>query len=204
MAIIHIQDISMQEILRQLKEVGTVFCLLTVVTFFVSCSDKEIDPQVLEFERLSEEGAYEAANEVGRQILKRNINQGRTAFAMSDNFLNLDLEDSSFRYLNIALEFEPEWAELHNNRGLILQHRDQHEEAMISFDRSIELDPTFPYAYNNRGYSKMLMGQFKEGMKDVLKSEELDDDNAYLYRNKAIFYEKTGKLVNACKWLQKA
>ena len=204
MAILHIQDISKWEILRLRKQHLAIFCLFAFIAFFLSCSDKEIDPQVREFERLSEEGAFEAANELGREILNRNINQGRTAFVMSDNFLNLELEDSSFHYLNIALEFEPEWAELHNNRGLIFQHRDEHEAAMLDFNRSIELDSTFPYSYNNRGYSKMLMGEFKEGMKDVLKSEELDDNNAYVYRNKAIFYEKTGKLANACKWIQQA
>ncbi|MEL6253625.1 MAG: tetratricopeptide repeat protein [Bacteroidota bacterium] len=106
-------------------------------------------------------------------------------------------------YLNKAIEYGPDWDALYNNRGLILQNRDDHEGAIADFNKALEHDSTAPYAYNNRGYSKILLGRFREGMKDVLKSEELDDDNAYVYRNKALFYEKTAKYSSACKWLQK-
>ncbi|MDW3647947.1 MAG: tetratricopeptide repeat protein [Bacteroidia bacterium] len=185
------------------RHLGNTFFLWLLVMLF-SCSESEPDPRLEEFKRLGREGNYEASNEIGRELIQRDGKNGRVAFIMSDNFLEMGLEDSGLHYLDLTIDFEPEWPGPHNNKGLVFQENDEHEKAIEAFDKAIEVDPDFPYSYNNRGYSKILLGQFRDGMKDVLKSEELDADNAYVYRNKALYYEKTGKATNACKWLQKA
>jgi len=185
------------------KHLANTFFLFLLVMLF-SCSESELDPRMEKFRELGREGMHKESNEIGRELIQRDGENGRVAFMMSANFLEMGMEDSGLHYLDLAISFEPDWPGPYNNKGLVFQGNDEHDKAIEAFDKAIEVDPSFPYSYNNRGYSKMLTGKFREGMEDVLKSEELDDDNAYIYRNKAIFYEKTGKLANACKWLQKA
>ena len=189
--------------MKQFKVYIFLLFLLNLFVFY-SCSDKESDPRIKKIEELSLQGEYESSNALGREVLQKHPNQSSVLATMSDNFRYLDEEDSSLFYLEKAIKLDSSWANLHNNRGMILQNKNMHEEAIKAFNKTLQLDPTNAYAYNNLGYSKLLLGQFKDGMKDVLKSEELDDDNAYVYRNKAIFYEKTGKLASAISSSQPA
>ncbi|MEM8891289.1 MAG: tetratricopeptide repeat protein, partial [Bacteroidota bacterium] len=175
-----------------------------ILSFLFSCTSVEESARMAELKRLSREGFFAESNALGSQMLLTEPNNSEVIYIMSNNFAELGEEDSALSYLDRTIALEPEWGGPHNNKGIIYQDNGNHEQAIKAFSKAIDVEPEFPYSYNNRGYSKMLLGQFKDGMKDVLKSEELDDDNAYIYRNKAIFYEKTGKLANACKWLQKA
>ena len=154
--------------------------------------------------QLSRAGSFAESNALGREILLEEPRNARVIYIMSNNFSELEEEDSALFYLNRTIELEPDWGGPHNNMGIIHQESGDYELAIEAFNKAIEIEPEFPYSYNNRGYTKILMGQFKEGMKDVLKSEAMDSDNAYIYRNKALFYEKTGKRSNACKSLREA
>ena len=49
------------------------------------------------------------------------------------------------------LALEPNAAEIHNNRGLVLERLGRHADALASYDRALSLNPAFANTYVNRG-----------------------------------------------------
>ena len=50
-----------------------------------------------------------------------------------------------------AIALEPNYAEAHLNKGILLGLARQHAEALASFDTALKLNPNLPYAWSGRG-----------------------------------------------------
>src|SRR5579863_4234266 len=51
---------------------------------------------------------------------------------------------------DLVLAQAPDFAEAHNNRGVVMQALRHPEEALASFDRAIAVNPDYANAHNNR------------------------------------------------------
>jgi Flp pilus assembly protein TadD len=59
---------------------------------------------------------------------------------------------------------EPDFAEPHNNLGVVLQERGRLEPAAESYRQAIALKSNYAEAHNKFGGLLMMMGQYQEGL----------------------------------------
>ena len=77
-----------------------------------------------------------------------------------------------------AIELNPNYAELYNNRGTAKDELGQHREAISDLNKAVELNPDFAEAYYNRGLAKGNLGQHQEAIVDYNKAIELNPNYA--------------------------
>ena len=71
--------------------------------------------------------------------------------------------DDALRALDIALCLNPQLADAHCNRGMVLQYLGRCEEAIAECDRALELAPGLVQAQVNRALALLTMGDYANG-----------------------------------------
>jgi tetratricopeptide (TPR) repeat protein len=103
-----------------------------------------------------------------------------------------------------ALEFDPELAEAHATRGILLQNEFHPREGEEELRKAIELKPS--YATAHHWYYLMLRSQsrWKEALEQIEKAVELDPLSAVICWNHAGFYFATEDYHRALELSKKA
>jgi tetratricopeptide (TPR) repeat protein len=124
-----------------------------------------------------------------------------------------DLDGAIAEY-NIAIQFDPLYAEAYNNRGNIYSLREDHSRAIADYSEAIRLDPKYAVAYYNRGLEKQLEGDIQGAIADYKMALSLvsppsltvDGDKflANIHCNLGIIYETLGEHENALAHFDKA
>lgn len=83
--------------------------------------------------------------------------------------------------LDQAIAVQPDLAEAHNNRGLVLLKLKRFDEALQSFDRAIALRPAYVAAHANRGGVLRELGRTDDALRSLYRSLELDGERADSY-----------------------
>ena len=83
-----------------------------------------------------------------------------------------------------AIELEPQYAAVYNNRGGALKDLGRHEEALVDFARAIELEPQDAAAYYNRGGALKDLDRREEAIVDFTRAIELEPQDAAAYYNR--------------------
>lgn len=99
--------------------------------------------------------------------------------------------------LGRAVMLNPEFAEAHNDRGVILAATGQFADALSSFERAVALNPGYTEARNNLGRGLRSLGRFDEALQQfelVLKSAP---DSPLAHFNLASVYELAGQKPDA-------
>lgn len=101
-----------------------------------------------------------------------------------------------------ALEIDPQLAEAHATRGLMLLHDFDLKGADEEFRRAIELKPS--YATAHQWYSQLLLAESKrdDALKHIEKAVELDPRSAIINMNHASYYNETrdyAKCLELCR-----
>ena len=94
---------------------------------------------------------------------------------------------------NKAIEINPEYAPVYNNRGFAYIGKGKYEQAISDFDKAIEIDPEFAMAYNNRGYAYGVKGQYDQAISDSNKAIELNPKLSMAYNNRGLAYLNKGQ-----------
>ncbi len=63
-----------------------------------------------------------------------------------------------------AIALDPDHAEAHCNRGVVLAGLHRHADALASYDRVIALRPDYAEADWNRSHCLLALGQFEPGL----------------------------------------
>ncbi|PEU75287.1 hypothetical protein CN394_27545 [Bacillus anthracis] len=75
-------------------------------------------------------------------------------------------QEEAIRDYTKAIELKPDYAQAHNNRGLVFESKGNQEEAIRDYTKAIELKPDYALAYYNRGIVFNSKGNQEEAIKD--------------------------------------
>ena len=75
-----------------------------------------------------------------------------------------------------ALALRPDFAEAHNNLGIILEEQGQLDAAVVSFEKALAIRPDFAEAYNNIGNVFWDQGRLKEAIESCREAARLQPE----------------------------
>ena len=76
--------------------------------------------------------------------------------------------------------------------GYLYSQEEEHEKAILAYDRAIILKPDYADVYNSRGVAKGELRQYEAAISDLDNAIMLDPHNAEAYYNRGIVYFKSG------------
>jgi tetratricopeptide (TPR) repeat protein len=88
-------------------------------------------------------------------------------------------------------------------RGYEAQMRQQLDEAIDHYTRSIEIFPTAE-AYTFRGWAKSFQGKLDEAIEECIKAIEVDPDYGNPYNDIGAYLIQKGDMRGAIPWLERA
>ena len=86
--------------------------------------------------------------------------------------------DEAIFHFRKALEFQPDFAEAHNNLGRVLFQKGQMDEAITHFQKAVEIQPGDPMFRNNLGTVFLQVGKVDEAMAEFQTALEIRPDFA--------------------------
>jgi tetratricopeptide (TPR) repeat protein len=90
-----------------------------------------------------------------------------------------------------ALEINPDFLTVLNNRGAVLHRLGRHAEAMQSYDRVLAIDPDYADAHNNRGALLRDLGRLDEARESCARAIKLRPSYPKFYLNFAYCHKFT-------------
>ena len=108
------------------------------------------------------------------------------ASAYSDRglvFSLIDETEAAFADFNVAIELEPENANLYFNRAKIHRTQGNYTAALVDYTKAIEIQPDNEFFYFNRGRIFQDLRQYEAALVDYEKAVELNSQVAYIYLN---------------------
>ncbi len=109
------------------------------------------------------------------------------------------------QFLRKARDMAPRDAVIWNSLGYYrFAMFNEHELAIISYDRAIKLNPNYSYAFNNRGWSQYKLGHKDRGLKDIGLAKRKKVFNPFVYRNLGLIALADGDSLRACESFRRA
>jgi tetratricopeptide (TPR) repeat protein len=99
----------------------------------------------------------------------------------------------------LVLARAPDSAEIHNNRGAVLQQMNRQDEALASYARAIELRPGYANAYYNQGTVLKRMNRYNDALASFHKALALKPDHAEACNNCGLIFAAIGNMPEAGK-----
>jgi tetratricopeptide (TPR) repeat protein len=91
-----------------------------------------------------------------------------------NRFYDLKSYASAQEYYQMAIDTNPESAELWFNKGNALYKQDKFEESINAYDKAITLDPEFSKAWKNKGFALEALGKTIDAEAAFAKARELE------------------------------
>ncbi len=88
-------------------------------------------------------------------------------------------------------------AEVYNARGIAYSENEEHDRAIVSFDKAIELQPDYINAHYNRGLAYMRKGEVDKALIDYSGAIQFKRSYAEAYNNRGIAYHTKGETIYA-------
>jgi tetratricopeptide (TPR) repeat protein len=126
-----------------------------------------------------------------------------------EKYANLTNEETNQKILEIIDIIEHEIdneqkAELFFELGYLQRVRENHEEAISSYDKAVEFKPDFHEAWNKRGNSLDDLGRYEEAISSYDKAVEFKPDFHEAWNNRGISLRKLGRYEEAISSYDKA
>lgn len=122
-----------------------------------------------------------SANTFGSEGAYGMFQSGNHSFSTGDY-------DMALVYYGLALDSEPDVAEIYNRRGLVFRARGDYDRALADFDRALELAPESATVYNNRGITCHDMGDYEQAIAGLGQAIELQPNLGKAYYNRGLVY----------------
>jgi tetratricopeptide (TPR) repeat protein len=98
---------------------------------------------------------------------------------------------------NLIAARVPNSAEVHNNRGAILQMMKRYDEALASYDRAIALKPDYANSHFNRGTALKQLNRFDEALASYDKAIALNPGQAEAHNNRGALLQQMRRFNEA-------
>jgi predicted O-linked N-acetylglucosamine transferase (SPINDLY family) len=105
--------------------------------------------------------------------------------------------EASLRFLERALEADPNYCEAWNNRGLALTELGRQEEALASFDVSIASNPKYAPTWMNRGNALRDLGLHKDALENIKHAIDLEPTYADAWSSQGALLSDLGQFREA-------
>ncbi len=107
-------------------------------------------------------------------------------------------------YYQEALRLRPNYANAHNNLGIVLFHRQEFAQAINHFSEAVRIRPNFLDAHINLGSALASAGRIDEAITEFREVLRLDPDHAPAHSNLATALLSAGELEEAKSHLEEA
>jgi predicted O-linked N-acetylglucosamine transferase (SPINDLY family) len=98
----------------------------------------------------------------------------------------LERFDEALASYERALAIRPNYAEAHNNRGVVLQEIERFDEALASYERALSIKPNYAEALTNRGIALRELTRFDEALASYEQALAIQPNYAEAYNNRGI------------------
>jgi Flp pilus assembly protein TadD len=112
-------------------------------------------------------------------------------------------DEAIFNYQK-ALQIKPDYAEVHNNIGILFAQKESAGEAIDHFQKAVQIRPDYAEAQNNLGNVLLQQGRVDEGIDRFQKALHIKPDYADACNNLGSALLQKGKLDEAIPILQRA
>jgi tetratricopeptide (TPR) repeat protein len=107
----------------------------------------------------------------------------KKAFALGvKSYENNNLQNAQ-NYYQRVLEIDPNYAQAHNNLGVIFTTLEKNQKAKDCYEKAIEIDPNYAYAHNNLGRIFKTLGENQKAKDCYEKAIEIDPNYVDAYNN---------------------
>ena len=107
-------------------------------------------------------------------------------------------------YYQEAIRLKPNYAEAHNNLGIILYGRQDFVQAITHFSETVRIRPNYLDAHSNLGSALAAVGRIDEAIEQFRETLRLNPDHASAHNNLATALLSKGDLEEAQSHLQEA
>ncbi|MEZ4888214.1 MAG: tetratricopeptide repeat protein [Chitinophagales bacterium] len=119
-----------------------------------------------------------------------NLPEPNTAKGFADRaqaYFNIQAYDKSLEYLNKAIAQDPNYVDIHRNKGMLFSLTNRHDLAIPEFDLHLQSKPDDAIVYHWRGIAKFNAGQYAEAIADFSEVINRDEPKGeyFVYRSQA-------------------
>lgn len=101
--------------------------------------------------------------------------------------IDLNKLPEALKYLDHSLSLDATLAEIHYNRGWVLQHLGRLQEAVLAYDRALAINPAQKECLNDKATALHALGQYEEALFCVEMALRMAPDFAEAYSNRGYF-----------------
>lgn len=112
--------------------------------------------------------------------------------------------DAALKLFNKSLSNDPEYANAHYFKGVVLMMKENYRLAVSSFNSVLMIDQNYAKAYVGRGKSLEMLTDYAGAIKDFDKAARLDDEYADAFFYRGYLFGLLGNEDKACKDLKRA
>lgn len=122
----------------------------------------------------------------------------------ANNFYSRGEYDSALFFYRLALQYEPDNADLHLERGNAFLYANKPDSALIHYDKSLQLFPAYREAWYNKGLVYYNRQQYPEAIRQIKEALRIDPEytDAMLLTGDSFY--STNQMDSALKWYERA
>ena len=156
----------------------------------------------------SQAGAFEEAEEAGQRALELDPKSPmvhNTLGLMFSSLANRQRDrsarqqklDQAVRHFQQALRIHPNYAQAHNNLGIVLDDQGKADEAIEQYRQALRIKPNYAQAHNNLGTALDEQGKSDEAVEHYEEALRIRPDYAKAHNNLGITLSEQGRLDEA-------
>ncbi len=146
---------------------------------------------------LHNNGNYEEAREIEKQLVSLNATNSRYHYAMGVTLHEMKKYEEAEYEKRKAVELEPENARYHNSLSNTLHEMHRYQEAENESRKAVELEPENAGYHDSLGITLQEMEKYEEAAIEKRKAVELEPDNAR-------YHDSLGNTLHAMNRYQEA
>jgi tetratricopeptide (TPR) repeat protein len=123
---------------------------------------------------------------------------------LSSIYINTKQYDKALSLIDSVIQYYPNNASAHFNRGFALAQLGNNKEAVTAYTIAVKIDPTYPEASKNLGACLVNIGQFSNAINYLNKALELNPNDAECLYFMSVAYKNSGDTINSKIYLEKA
>lgn len=112
--------------------------------------------------------------------------------------------EGALRFVDVAIESDPQNAVAHSNRGNIFMGLGRHKDALACYRKAITIDPLYVEAHSNLGNALQALGCYGDSLEHYKKAITLEPNYADAYVNQGNAYQALGKYQEALESYERA
>jgi tetratricopeptide (TPR) repeat protein len=119
------------------------------------------------------------------------------------NHQNNNLQDAQ-NYYQKVLELDPNYADAHNNLGVIFEKLREYQKAKSCYEKVIKIDPNYVKAHNNLGVIFEKLREYQKAKSCYEKVIKIDPNYVNAHNNLGVIFKELGENQKAKEWYKKA